>query len=153
MTFVRRQDRFIDNYTNPYSTTFSNASRSATEAGYSESYAKNITHLSPEWISEYIGKSGVLDQAKENVKVWLSSEEEHLQPYKFKATELVLKMAEANTKEVDVLDKYLQRSSLTNLEKAKIFEICKMHNIAIPRESQNAISEARLREIDAVFIR
>lgn len=62
-----QQELFLSSYINSESDTFSNAFRSALLAGYSESYAENITHLMPEWLSEYIGKDDMLKKAERNL--------------------------------------------------------------------------------------
>lgn len=48
-------------YTNPQSPSFGNARKSAMGAGYTKSYADNLLHLRPKWISDIIGR---MDTAK-----------------------------------------------------------------------------------------
>jgi hypothetical protein len=55
--FNPQQVIFTRAYADPKSPTFGNALKSGLEAGYSESYSENITHLSPDWLSEFIGKN------------------------------------------------------------------------------------------------
>lgn len=50
------------NWTDPAQSTFANAYKSALKAGYSDSYAKNITHLAPSWLSEYIERTQLTDE-------------------------------------------------------------------------------------------
>ena len=50
-----QQQKYMTVYTDPRSDTFGNAYRSAKQAGYSETTARNLTHLNPKWLSESIG--------------------------------------------------------------------------------------------------
>lgn len=47
-----QQILFLSCYTNPKSETFGNAVQSSLKAGYTESYANNITHSMPEWLGK-----------------------------------------------------------------------------------------------------
>ena len=51
-----RQSTFIRAYTDPVSSSFGNCYQSAVAAGYSDTTARNLTHLNPEWLSENIGR-------------------------------------------------------------------------------------------------
>jgi phage terminase small subunit len=51
-----RQSSFMELYTDRSSTSFGNAYQSAIAAGYSDQFARNITHLKPEWLSDNIGQ-------------------------------------------------------------------------------------------------
>lgn len=59
-----QQERFLAAYINPKSETFSNALQSALSAGYSQEYAENITALMPDWLSEAIGDTQLLNKAE-----------------------------------------------------------------------------------------
>lgn len=61
-----RQLLFREYYTNPLSKTFSNAYRSALEAGYSEEYAGAITNpsIGNEWVAEIMGDLERLKKAE-----------------------------------------------------------------------------------------
>lgn len=61
----KKQITFIDLWTNPQSKTFGNAYRSGLEAGFTQSYSKNLTHLAPKWLSDYMEGS---DFRPEHVK-------------------------------------------------------------------------------------
>lgn len=50
-----RQNKFLELYTMPGSSSFSNCYQSAVAAGYSDKTARNLLHLQPEWLSENIG--------------------------------------------------------------------------------------------------
>lgn len=50
----KKQITFIDLWTDPLSQTFGNAYRSGLQAGFTTSYSKNLTHLAPKWLSEYM---------------------------------------------------------------------------------------------------
>lgn len=62
-----QQELFLSYYTNPKSDTFSNATRSAVKAGYSQDYADNITALMPDWLLENIGDMKRLRKAEKNL--------------------------------------------------------------------------------------
>ncbi len=51
-----RQAAYLRGYTDPMSPSFGNSYRSALSSGYSDTTARNITHLMPAWLSENIGK-------------------------------------------------------------------------------------------------
>lgn len=62
-----QQELFLEKYTNPKSSTFSNAYQSALEAGYKEEYAQNITGQMPDWLSENISDMKRLRKAEKNL--------------------------------------------------------------------------------------
>lgn len=51
-----RQNAFMGAYTSPDSSSFGNCYQSALAAGYSVTTARNLTHLSPAWLSDNIGQ-------------------------------------------------------------------------------------------------
>lgn len=61
----KRQRLFIENWISPESETFGNAYQSARRAGFSNSYALNITNLAPSWLSENIER---LNLEQEHIK-------------------------------------------------------------------------------------
>ena len=61
----KKQTLFIDLWTDPQSETFGNAYKSGIKAGFTVSYSKNLTHLAPKWLSEYMEGS---DFRPEHVK-------------------------------------------------------------------------------------
>ena len=62
-----QQEEFLFQYTNPKSSNFGNAVQSALQAGYTETYANNITGLMPEWLFENIGDMKRLRRAEKNL--------------------------------------------------------------------------------------
>lgn len=62
-----QKENFLLFYTDPKSETFANACKSALKAGYSESYAENITTLMPDWLLENIGDMKRLRRAEKNL--------------------------------------------------------------------------------------
>jgi len=62
------QEAFLFAYMNPDSETFSNARQSALKAGYTETYANNITYLLPKWLLERMGDSDLLAKAEKNLE-------------------------------------------------------------------------------------
>lgn len=71
-----RQGDFLTRYLDPSSDTFSNATRSAVAAGYSQEYAENIlsARLMPEWLSEAIGDGCFVKKAERNLQDMLDLE-------------------------------------------------------------------------------
>ena len=63
-----KQTKFLKLYLTPGTEYFGNAYSSAIQAEYSESYARNLTHLLPEWLSENIGNLEVLKKAETKLK-------------------------------------------------------------------------------------
>lgn len=62
-----QQELFLERYTNPKSPTFGNATQSALEAKYSQTYSENITDAMPEWLLENIGDMKRLVRAEKNL--------------------------------------------------------------------------------------
>lgn len=62
-----RQLAFISGYQDPASPTFGNAFQSALAAGYSESYAKNITIQMPDAIVEKLGNDARVKKAEAHI--------------------------------------------------------------------------------------
>lgn len=68
-----RQLRFQAYYANPKSSTFTNTYQSAIKAGYSVSYAKQITYQSPKILSEaLVIYKGMLTKVERNLEEMLS---------------------------------------------------------------------------------
>lgn len=59
-----QQEVFLSEYLNPKSDTFGNAYRSALKAGFTESYAQNITAEKPQWLQDNIGRRDLLAKAE-----------------------------------------------------------------------------------------
>lgn len=62
-----RQALCLEKYLDPKSPTFGNLLQSALTAGFSESYALNLTALAPAWLSENIGRMQMLKKAERNL--------------------------------------------------------------------------------------
>jgi len=74
-----QQTEFLAYYLDPKSGTYSNATRSAVKAGYSEDYADNLTSLMPDWLSESIGRQGkIVLKAERNLDSFMDSEDERV---------------------------------------------------------------------------
>lgn len=67
MNLTLQQQNFLAYYTDPKSTTWSNALQSALKAGYTETYASNITVSMPDWLLENIGDMRRLRKAEKNL--------------------------------------------------------------------------------------
>lgn len=66
-----RQESFLAFYFDPKSSSFSEIRASAIRAGFSESYAENITALAPDWLSDAIGNHKLLSKAERNLDEFL----------------------------------------------------------------------------------
>lgn len=55
-----RQTAYVRAYTSPESLSFGNAYQSAKAAGYTDQTARNITHLQPNWLSDFMGNMGIV---------------------------------------------------------------------------------------------
>lgn len=69
-----QQELFLSAYTNPKSETFSNAYQSALKAGYSQTYAENITTEMPTWLLENLGDMKLLKKAEKVLNTTLDLE-------------------------------------------------------------------------------
>jgi hypothetical protein len=92
-----QQILFLQNYLDPESPTFSNAYRSAKNAGYSEEYSKDILYESPQWIREYQGLSNMKLEHIEQSLIKLASFERDIDSRspddtRIKAIELLSKL-------------------------------------------------------------
>lgn len=68
-----QQELFLELYSDPTKTaTFANARQAALAAGYSESYADNLTNLLPEWLSDFIGDARRIAKAEQNLNEYQS---------------------------------------------------------------------------------
>lgn len=62
-----RQTAFLTGFLDPQSPTYSNATQSAIAAGFTESYADNILHLMPDWLSGSLGKETTAALARRHI--------------------------------------------------------------------------------------
>ena len=100
-----KQDLFLSYYLDPKSETWSNAYQSALRAGYSDEYAKNMTGQMPDWLSENIKDSSLLQTALNNLNEFLNTTDERAQNLRWDATKTVLKGLAKN--------KFSERTELT----------------------------------------
>lgn len=73
-----KQAKFLEYYLDNKSDTFSNAYRSALKAGYKEEYARNITHITPKWLSDYIGDFSLINKAEKNLDSLLDGDDDRI---------------------------------------------------------------------------
>jgi len=59
-----RQIRFLENYLDPKSKTYTNALQSALKAGFAQQYAESITAQMPDWLSEALGNEQRIAKAE-----------------------------------------------------------------------------------------
>jgi hypothetical protein len=90
-----RQELFLKEYLNPQSPLWGNALQSALKAGYSQEYSESITSLMPDWLSERLGKSKLVQKAEKNLEMALDGvlddPEKGAKVIQWKATEMALK--------------------------------------------------------------
>lgn len=88
-----RQKHFTELYLTPTSLSYGNSYKSAIRAGYSDTTARNMTHLKPQWLSETIGNV-ITTISPEKITEILSSiiyDKEEPTVSKLKALELMMK--------------------------------------------------------------
>jgi len=73
-----RQIEFLKNFTDPNSETYADALNSGKKAGFSDSYAKNILSLMPDWLSTCIEDAQLVTKALRNLNNLLESEDERV---------------------------------------------------------------------------
>lgn len=114
-----RQELFLKEYLNPQSPLWGNALQSALKAGYSQEYSESITSLMPDWLSERLGKSKLVQKAEKNLEMALDGvlddPEKGAKVIQWKATEMALK---TQGKELG----YTERTELTGKD-GKDFEV------------------------------
>lgn len=94
MDLTPQQQTFLKYYLDPKSETWGNAFQSAVKSGYSEEYAKNITGQMPDWLSENIRKTNLVQKAERNLDMaldgLLDDPEKGSKTIQHKASEFVL---------------------------------------------------------------
>jgi len=95
MELNEQQQTFLKSYLDPKSPTWGNAYQSAIKAKYSEEYAQNITGQMPDWLSENIRKTNLVQKAEKNLEMaldgLLDDQEKGKKEIQYKATEFSLK--------------------------------------------------------------
>lgn len=95
MDLTLQQQEFLKHYLDPKSGTWGNAKQSALKAQYSEEYSDNIMSLMPNWLSENIGDTKLVQKANRNLDMaldgLLDDPEKGGKPIQMKATEFTLK--------------------------------------------------------------
>ena len=90
-----RQELFLKAYLDPKSKTWGNALQSGLSAGYSQEYTESITSLMPDWLSERLGKSKLVQKAEKNMELALDGAlddpEKGKKELQYKASEFILK--------------------------------------------------------------
>lgn len=94
MEFNPQQELFLKNFLDPKSNTFSNYLQSALKAGYSQEYAESISYQMPEWLSDALGKSRMVQKAEKNLDLaldgLLDDQEKGKKEIQWKATDFTL---------------------------------------------------------------
>ena len=94
MEFNPQQELFLKNLLNPKSETFGNFLQSALKAGYSQEYSESISYQMPEWLSDALGKSRMVQKAEKNLDLaldgLLDDQEKGKKEIQWKATDFTL---------------------------------------------------------------
>ncbi len=73
--FGIQQIKFIEAYFDPKSPTYGDIKNSGKHAGFSDSYAENLFHLAPKWLSDFIGKrQKLVDRATERLEEFVDAD-------------------------------------------------------------------------------
>lgn len=95
-----QQQAFLKAFLDPKSETWGNFLQSGLKAGYSREYSENITSLMPDWLSESIGKTKLVQKAEKNLESalegLLDDPEKGKKEIQWKATEMTLKTLKKN---------------------------------------------------------
>lgn len=114
-----RQELFLKAYLDPKSPTWGNALQSGLGAGYSREYSESITAQMPDWLSERLGKSKLVQKAEKNMELALEGAlddpEKGKKELQYKASEFILK---TQGKELG----YTERTELTGKDGEKLIE-------------------------------
>ena len=90
-----RQELFLKEYLDPKSPTWGNALQSGLKAGYTQEYSESITAQMPDWLSERLGKSQLVQKAEKNMNLalegLLDDPEKGKKEIQYKASEFILK--------------------------------------------------------------
>lgn len=90
-----RQTAFLKAYLDPKSDTWSNAKQSALKVGYAPEYADNLMSIYPDWLSDAIGDTKLIQKATRNLDMaldgLLDDPEKGGKPLQLKATEMTLR--------------------------------------------------------------
>ena len=114
-----RQELFLKEYLDPKSPLWGNALQSGLKAGYSQEYSESITAQMPDWLSERLGKSKLVQKAEINMNLaldgLLDDPEKGKKEIQYKASEFILK---TQGKELG----YTERTELTGKNGEKLIE-------------------------------
>lgn len=95
MDLTPQQQEFLKAYLDPKSPTWGNAYKSALKVGYSEEYSQNITGQMPDWLSDNISDTSMVQKATRNLDMaldgLLDDAEKGGKPIQMRATEFTLK--------------------------------------------------------------
>lgn len=113
-----KQIAFETYYTDPTSPTYNNARQSALKAGYSESYANNLTVQSPDWMTGDAMRIAMLQRAEQSLRELLEmSDEEKKNPQKMKIWQDTVKFVSERLGK----DHYSTRSEVTGKNGKALF--------------------------------
>ena len=107
-----QQLEFIKYYFDKKEDTFGNAYQAGIKAGFSDEYSRNITHLMPKWLSEFIEDERLIKKAYRNLDMaldgLLDDPEKGAKNLQYKASELTLKTRQK--------EKFSERTEVTGAD-------------------------------------
>lgn len=95
MDLTLQQQQFLKYFLDPKSPTWGNYLQSALRANYSQEYSESISYQMPDWLSESLGKTKLVQKAEKNLEMaldgLLDDAEKGPKNIQWKATEMTLK--------------------------------------------------------------
>lgn len=129
-----RQELFLKAFLDPKSPTWGNFLQSGLKAGYSQEYSENISGQMPNWLSESLGKSKLVQKAEKNLELALEGAlddpEKGKKDIQYKATEFALTRLKK--------DVYSERTELTGKDGAGLQVITKVEYIVPDENNDNS---------------
>lgn len=112
MQFNPQQELFLKCLLDPKGTTFGNFLQAALKAGYSQEYSESISYQMPDWLSDALGKSRMVQKAEKNLDLaldgLLDDPERGKKEIQWKATDFTLSRLKK--------DVYSERTELTGAD-------------------------------------
>lgn len=95
MDLTLQQQAFLKAFLDPKSATWGNYLQSGLKAGYSQEYSESISYQMPDWLSDNLGKTKLVQKAEKNLEMaldgLLDDPDKGKKELQYKATEFTLK--------------------------------------------------------------
>lgn len=135
-----QQKTFLNALLDPKSNTWGNYLQSGLKAGYSQEYSESISYQMPDWLSENLGKTKLVQKAEKNLENALDGlmddPEKGGKQIQWKATEMTLRTLKK--------DDYSERQEVTGKDGAPF--VIQSINYG---ENNNTTSQVPAKEISA----